>query len=105
MGTGRCPRNIEWLRQPLGFESLALSGHSMYLFCLASWTTELSLESFRGHRPVKLAPTDHRGCSIFGPTFPLVATCWLPLDKREGWDLFKLEVSQNRFLNFAQNSS
>src|SRR5437899_4081300 len=29
VGTGRCPRNIEWLRQPLGFESLALRGHSI----------------------------------------------------------------------------
>jgi hypothetical protein len=52
VGTGRCPRNIEWLRQPLGFESLALRGHSIAEIQFDKLYKGVILKVFRGHRAV-----------------------------------------------------
>ena len=54
---------VEWLSQPLGFESLALRGHSTSILLLDTGGTTLIIKS-GGRRSVPIlrkAPDDYRG--------------------------------------------
>jgi hypothetical protein len=57
---------VEWLSQPLGFESLTLRGRSINKFVLTSLCAGLSLKLTGGVQYQSPAPADYRGFRICG---------------------------------------
>jgi hypothetical protein len=78
LGAGRCPQAVEWLSQPLGFESLALRPSLDGTKLLDNSARGVMLKVFEGQRPVSillLKPRLTIGAFVFLGKVPSKLAC------------------------------